>query len=132
MHLPVMKLNIHHVRGSLGSAVVYLCLAGKPAVSEINLQKRSIVMRQVICTYSYISSNLYCLSGRILMKRFTILRQVSYRMTIILFTVFTGNTCSAVSPLPYDFYAKFGGDPFTSDAPHDSFMRSVFFRMERP
>ena len=30
-----MKLKIHHVRGCFGSAVVHLCLAGKPAVSEI-------------------------------------------------------------------------------------------------
>jgi len=65
------------------------------------------------------------------LKLITILRQVSYRMTLILFTVFAGKTCSAVSPLPHDFYANFGGDPFTGDAPHDSFMRSVFFRMER-
>ena len=53
-------------------------------------------------------------------------------MTIILFTVFAGKTCSAVSLLPHDFYANFGGDPFTSDASHDSFMRSVFFCMEQP
>ena len=52
-------------------------------------------------------------------------------MTIILFTVFAGKTCSAVSALPEDFYTNFGGDPFIDDAPHDSFMRSVFFRMER-
>ena len=30
------------------------------------------------------------------------------------------------------FYANFGGDPFTDDAPHDDFMRSVFSRLERP
>jgi hypothetical protein len=53
-------------------------------------------------------------------------------MTLILFSVFAGKTCSAVSPLPEDFYANFGGDPFTDDAPHDSFMRSVLFRRERP
>ena len=53
-------------------------------------------------------------------------------MTIVFFKVFAGKTCSAVSPLPQDFYAKFGGDPFTDDAPHDSFMRSVFFRMDPP
>jgi hypothetical protein len=55
---------------------------------------------------------------------------VSYRTTIDLFTVFSGKTCSAVSALPEDFYTNFGEDPFTDDAPHDSFMRSVFFRME--
>ena len=61
------------------------------------------------------------------MKRFTILRQVPYHMTIILFTVIAGKTCSAVqlSPLPEDFYANFGGDPFTGDAPHATFMRKV-------
>ena len=53
-------------------------------------------------------------------------------MTIILFTVFAGKTCSAVSPLPEDFYAFFGGDPLTNDAWHDSFMRSVLFRREQP
>ena len=51
---------------------------------------------------------------------------MSYRMTIIFFTVFAGKTCSAVSPLPEDFYSNFDGDPFKDDAPHDSFMRSVF------
>ena len=56
------------------------------------------------------------------------LGQVSYRMTLILFTVFARKTCSAVSPLPEDFYAYFGGDPFTDDSPHDGFMRSVFSR----
>ena len=66
------------------------------------------------------------------MKRYTIHRKVSYRMTIDLFTVFAGKMCSAVSALPEDFYTNFGGDPFTDDAPHDSFMRSVFFRMEPP
>jgi len=50
-------------------------------------------------------------------------------MTIILFTVFAGKICSAVSPLPQDFYANFGGDPFTDNPPHDRFMRSVFFRL---
>jgi len=62
-------------------------------------------------------------------KKHILLRQVFYRMTIILFTVFAGKTCSAVSPLPQDFYANFGGDPFTDHPPHDRFMRSVFFRM---
>jgi len=61
---------------------------------------------------------------------FIILWQVSYGMTLILFPVFAGKTCSAVSPLPEDFYANFGGDPFTGDAPHGRSMRSVFFRME--
>ena len=52
-------------------------------------------------------------------------RQSSYRMTLILFTVFAGKTCSAMSLLPQDFYANFSGDPFTGDAPHDMFMRQV-------
>jgi len=52
-------------------------------------------------------------------------------MLLILFTVFAGKTCSAVSPLPEDFYANFSGDPFTYDAPHDRFLRSVFSRMEQ-
>jgi len=30
------------------------------------------------------------------------------------------------------FYAYFGGDPFTNDARHDSFMHSVLFRMGQP
>ena len=42
------------------------------------------------------------------MKRFTILRQVPYRMTIILFTVIAGKTCSAVSPLPEYFMLILG------------------------
>ena len=58
--------------------------------------------------------------------------QVSFRMTIILFTVCAEKTSSAVSPLPEDFYDNFGGDPFTDDAPHNSLMRSVFIRMEQP
>ena len=62
------------------------------------------------------------------MKRITILRQVSYRMTLILFTVFVGKTCSAVSPLPHDFYANFGGDPITDDSPHEWIMRQVTYR----
>ena len=66
------------------------------------------------------------------MKIFIILQLVSYRMTIVIFKVFAGKTCSAVSPLPQDFYANFGGDPFTDDAPHDSFMRSVFSCREQP
>jgi len=49
-------------------------------------------------------------------------------MTIILFTVFARKTCSAVSLLPQNFYANFGGDPFTHDRPHDSFMRWVLHR----
>jgi len=32
-------------------------------------------------------------------------------MTIVIFKVFAGKMCSAVSPLPQDFYANFGGDP---------------------
>jgi len=35
VHLPVMKLKIHHYRSSLGSAVVHLYSAEKLAVSEI-------------------------------------------------------------------------------------------------
>ena len=66
------------------------------------------------------------------MKIFIILQLVSYRMTIVIFKVVAGKTGSAVSPLPQDFYANFGGDPFTEDEPHDYFMRSVFPRMERP
>ena len=62
------------------------------------------------------------------MKMFIILRQVSYRMALILFPVFAGNMCNAVSPLPQDFYANFGGDPFTGDTPHDMFMRQVLYR----
>jgi len=53
-------------------------------------------------------------------------------MTLILFTVFAGKTCSAVSPLLQDFNANFGSDPFTDDAPHDNFMQSVFSRLEGP
>jgi len=53
-------------------------------------------------------------------------------MLLIIFTVIAGKTCSAVSPLLEDFYANFGGDPFTDDAPHDGFMPSVFSCMERP
>ena len=41
-------------------------------------------------------------------------------MTLILFTVFAGKTCSAGSPLPEDFHANFGGDPFTGDTPEIS------------
>ena len=52
---------------------------------------------------------------RKLMKRFLILRQVSYRMTIILFTVFAGNARSAVNPLPEDYLNIFYGDPITDD-----------------
>jgi len=66
------------------------------------------------------------------MKRLIILWKVSFRMTIILFTVCAGNTSSAVSPLPEDFYDNFGGDPLTDDAPHESLIRSVFFCMEQP
>ena len=62
------------------------------------------------------------------MKRFTILQQVSYRMTLILFTVFAGKTCSAGSPLPEDFHANFGGYPFTGDTPDDIFKQQVLHR----
>ena len=57
------------------------------------------------------------------MKRFTILPQVSYCMTVILFTVCAGKKCSAVSPLLEDFYANFGGDLISDDSPHDEIMR---------
>ena len=53
---------------------------------------------------------------------------LSFRMTLILFTVFAGKTCSAVSLLPQDFNANFSRDPFTGDAPHDMFMRQVLHR----
>ena len=76
----------------------------------------------------YTRSNQYSLSGIILVKRFSILRQVSYRMTISLFTVCTGNTYSAVSPLPEDFYDNFGGDHIADDRPHDRIMRQVVYR----
>ena len=49
-------------------------------------------------------------------------------MTISLFTVFAGKTCSAGSPLPEDFHANFGGDPFTGDTPDDIFKRQVLHR----
>ena len=49
-------------------------------------------------------------------------------MTLILFTVFAGKTCSAGSPLPEDFHANFGGDPFTGDTPDDIFKRQVLHR----
>ena len=55
-------------------------------------------------------------------------RQLSYRMTLILFTVFAGKTSSAVSLLQQDFYANFSGDPFTGDTPHDMFMRQFLHR----
>ena len=44
---------------------------------------------------------------------------VSYRMTIFIFTVLAGKMCSALSSLPEDFYANFGGDPLTDDSRHD-------------
>jgi len=44
-------------------------------------------------------------------------------MTIVIFTVIARNKCSAVSPLPEVFYANFGGDPFTGDAPHGMYVR---------
>ena len=62
------------------------------------------------------------------MKIFIILQLVSFRMTIVIFTVFAGKTCSAVSPLLEDFYANFGVDPFRGDTPHDIFMRQVLHR----
>jgi len=62
------------------------------------------------------------------MKRFIILQQVSFRMTIILFPVCAGHTGSAVSLLPEDFYDYFGGDHITDDSPHDWIMRQVLYR----
>ena len=62
------------------------------------------------------------------MKMFIILQQVSCCMTLILSTVFAGKTCSAVSPLPEDFYANFGGDLIPDDSPHDEIMRQVLYR----
>jgi len=49
-------------------------------------------------------------------------------MTIILFTVFAGNTYSVVSPLPEDFCDNFEGDPVTDDSPHERIMRQVVYR----
>ena len=49
-------------------------------------------------------------------------------MTTNLFTVFAGKTCSAVSPLPEDFYVNFGGNPIKDDRPHDMIMRQVSYR----
>ena len=83
-------------------------------------------MRQVICTYT--RSNLCSLSGILLLKRHTLLRQVSYRMTFNIFLVCTGNTYSAVSSPPEDFNENFGGDPITDDSPHDWIMRRVVYR----
>jgi hypothetical protein len=40
-----------------------------------------------------------------LVKLFKILRLMSYRMPISLLTVFAEKKCSAVSPLPEDFYS---------------------------
>ena len=62
------------------------------------------------------------------MKRFTILQKVSYCMTIILFTVFTRKTFSAVSPRPKNFYVNFGVDLITDDRPNVTFMRQVYYR----
>ena len=62
------------------------------------------------------------------MKIFIILHQVSYPMTLNLFSVCAGNMCSAESPLPEDSCDKFGGDPFTDDRPHELFMRQVLYR----
>ena len=63
-----------------------------------------------------------------MVKRFSILRQVSYRITVSLFTVCTGKRCSAVSPLPEDFYANFDRDPITDDRMHDTFMQQNAYR----
>ena len=38
--------------------------------------------------------------------------------------------CSAVSPLPADFYANFGRDPITNESPHDWIMRQVIYRYD--
>ncbi len=42
--------------------------------------------------------------------------------------MFAGKPCSAVSPLPEDFHANFGGDPFTGDTPDYFFKRQVLHR----
>ena len=81
-----------------------------------------------------------------------ILLQLMHRMIIVIFKVFAGKMCSAVSPLPHDFYANFGGDPLlmthrmttscgqcfsvwidraASFTPHWPFMRSVHDRTDR-
>ena len=75
-----------------------------------------------------VRSNLYSLSGIILAKKHILYRQVSYRMTISLFQVCAGHTCSAVSPLPENFCDNFGGDPITDDGPHAMSMRQVLYR----
>jgi len=49
-------------------------------------------------------------------------------MAIILFTVFAGSACSAVSPLPEDYCDNFGEDPFTDGGLHATFMRQVLYR----
>ena len=59
------------------------------------------------------------------MIKFIILQLVSYSMTFLIFKVFAVKTGSAVSPLPPDIYANFGGDSFTGDALHDMFMQQV-------
>jgi len=45
-----------------------------------------------------------------------------------LFSVCTGNTCGAASPLPEDYCDNFDGNPITGDRPHDPFMRQVLYR----
>ena len=62
------------------------------------------------------------------MKIFIILQLVSYHMTIVIFKVFVRKTYSAVSPLLQDFYANFGGDPFTGDTLDYFFKQQVLHR----
>ena len=76
----------------------------------------------------YVSSNLYSSSGIILVKKRMLLRQVSYRMTINLFLVLCRTYMQCGEYSAGGFYANFGGDPFTGDAPHDMFMREVLHR----
>ena len=49
-------------------------------------------------------------------------------MPISLFTVFAGKKCSAVSPIPEDFYANVGGAPITDDSPYEWIMWQVIYR----
>ena len=148
-----MKLKIHHYWGSLGSVVVYSSLASQSqSLSKLPYFPRIYYIHRH--NYEY-DSTLYLedhwetglyVWGTKQMKIFIILQLVSYRITLILFTVFAGKTCSAVSPLPEDFYANFDGDPLlmthrmttscgqcfsvwidrtASFTPHWPFMRSV-------
>ena len=154
VHLLVMKLKIHHSRGCFGSAVVYLYLAEKPAVSHtfsrtktahfLMLFSRNRVIwgikKSKILSWFQLWKNNWEQRYRKkdIIKKLNVYKlvfgwkvlnpwQVSYRMTIILFSVCTGNTCSAASPLVEEYFDNFGGDPFADDGPHDLFMRQVLF-----